>query len=71
MIMAPRVGETSARSASRTTAWYQSGKVDVVPVMRLTLSARCIGGLLQGDLPYGGPGPGAKPACTVGGGCYR
>src|SRR6185312_8396834 len=38
MIMHPRVGDCSARSASRTTAWYHSGKSSA----RVTLSA-CIG----------------------------
>ena len=41
--MAPRTGDGSAMSASRTTAWYQSAKVDRLPVMRDTLRARCMG----------------------------
>src|ERR1700721_4015367 len=43
MIIMPRTGLFSARSASRTIAWYQSGKVERLPVIRLTLSARCMG----------------------------
>ncbi len=42
MTIAPRTGLFSARSASRTTAWYHWGKVERLPVIRLTLSARCI-----------------------------
>src|ERR1700759_5024008 len=43
MIIMPRTGLGSAMSASRTTAWYQSGKVERLPVTRLVLSALCIG----------------------------
>src|ERR1700683_7237 len=48
MIIMPRTGLVSARSASRTTAWYHSGKVERLPVIRLTLSARCMGNSLRG-----------------------
>ena len=47
MIMEPRTGLASAMSASRTIAWYQSGKVDLLPVIRLTLRARCMGRSLK------------------------
>src|SRR4051812_30475990 len=39
MTMQPRTGLFSAMSASRTTAWYQSGKFSA----RVMLKARCIG----------------------------
>src|SRR5215472_233516 len=42
MIIEPRTGDGSARSASRTTAWYHCGNVLRLPVDRLTLKARCI-----------------------------
>src|ERR1700677_4675020 len=51
MIIMPRTGLFSARSASRTIAWYQSGKVERLPVIRLTLSARCMGASFE-RLPY-------------------
>jgi len=34
----------SARSASRTTAWYQSGKFERFPIWRVVLRARCMKG---------------------------
>src|ERR1700685_4131938 len=60
MIIMPRTGLFSARSASRTTAWYQSGKVERLPVIRLTLSARCIKELLE--RLHSGAEPGAPPS---------
>ncbi|MEI9992214.1 MAG: hypothetical protein WDM86_19515 [Rhizomicrobium sp.] len=41
MTIAPRTGDGSAMSASRTTAWYHWAKVDRLPVVRDTLRARC------------------------------
>jgi hypothetical protein len=41
MTMAPRTGDGSAMSASRTTAWYHWANVDRLPVILDTLRARC------------------------------